>query len=498
MVGKHPDDLDYQSELSQAFGNLGELFGRIKRIESAKKCYMHKIEINESLLEKDLEEEEEEEEDIKLTIIDTFMQTGYLYKGAEGVEPGKECFEKAIEGYEELLAEDPEEIDFVIGLADALNAIGDLYAKVGPEYAEPEDTELEDAEPEDAEPEDAEPEDAELEDAELETAREYYEKALKLNEKALEVYPDDETFQEYLIQTLTNLGDSFAVQERYEDTIRFYRRIVEIREQVVRDNPESWLEIKVLTGSLYQIGPFYGEIGEAELEKEQYSRAAELFSRVLHNEKLSLPVRQIFVADVQFRGIDLLNSRKYDSAKEALDLALEFSESLYEKDTEDPDNYPYVCEALSQSGRLQMALKNFEEAAKTFDYLLPIVEKLLESDPERPEAREKAGTTYTDAGEVYYLTGNYEKSKQAFGRALTLNAALLDEEPDSPIYKINQAETFENYAKLLSKLGRNEEAEEFAAKSKEIHRKLTEEDTEEEDAEEEDAEEEDAEEEDTE
>ena len=111
------------------------------------------------------------------------------------------------------------------------------------------------------------------------------------------------------------------------------------------------------------------------------------------------------------------------------------------------------------------------------------MEKLLESGPEKPEAREKAGITYKDAGKVYYLLGDYEKSEQAFGRALTLNAALLDEEPDNPIYKINQAETFEKYAKLLSKLGRNEEAEEFAAKSEEIFRKLDEEGTEEEDTE---------------
>jgi tetratricopeptide (TPR) repeat protein len=107
------------------------------------------------------------------------------------------------------------------------------------------------------------------------------------------------------------------------------------------------------------------------------------------------------------------------------------------------------------------------------------VEKLLESNPENPENaeyREKAGINYTDAGEVYYLIEEYEKSKQSFKRALDINEVLLDEEPDNPIYKINQAETFGKYAKLLSKLGRNEEADDYSTKSKEIYRKLAEED----------------------
>ena len=81
------------------------------------------------------------------------------------------------------------------------------------------------------------------EDAELETAREYYEKALKINEKEFGRYPDDLTCREELVRTLSKLGDLFVTQERYEDAIPFYRRIVEIEEQVIRNNPLIWMDI---------------------------------------------------------------------------------------------------------------------------------------------------------------------------------------------------------------------------------------------------------------
>lgn len=453
MTGKYPDDQDYQFKLTETFGNLGKLFAKIKRIEKAKQCYMYKIKIYESLFENG-----PEDEDLKMEIIDTFTQIGNLYAEAGDRDQAKEYYEKAIEGYEMLLSENPESTDFEIGISDVLTALGDMYAKV-----EHEDVESED----------------ETEDAEFEIAREYYEKALKLNEKEFGRYPDDSTCQDELVRTLGKIGDSFAAQERYIDAVPYYRRIIEIKEQAVRDNPVEWIYIMTLTNSLYQLGYLYGQIGEIELEKQQYSKAEELFSRLLHDEKISLPVKQILAFDVQGRGIDLLNSRKYDSAKGALDLALEFFENEYEKNPKEPENYPFICEALHQSGRLQQSLENFEEAAKIFDSLLPAVEKLLESNPENPENaeyREKAGINYTDAGEVYYLIEEYEKSKQSFKRALDINEVLLDEEPDNPIYKINQAETFEKYAKLLSKLGRNEEAEDYSTKSKEIYRKLAEED----------------------
>ncbi|MDD3043725.1 MAG: tetratricopeptide repeat protein [Methanosarcinaceae archaeon] len=445
LIGKRPNDPDYQNTISNAFNDLGELFGRINHIENAKKCYLRKIEIKEYLLKKD-----SEAEGLRIGISNTFMQIGDLYKKTGETETAKQYYEKAIEGYESLLAEDPEETEFELSVAYSLNSLGDLYVNVGSEDVEPTDEELE-------------------------TAREYYKKALKINEKAFGLYPDDNDCRDDFILTLDNLGDSFAVQDRYEDAIPFYRRIIEIKEQVVRDKPENWMNIKTLGNYLDKLGAFYGEIGDTEMEAEQYSKTAELHSILLHDENLPLSVRQMLAIDVQFRGIEFLNSRKLDSAKEALDLALAFFESLYEKDPEAPENYPFICEALHQSGKLQEALRNFEEAAVIFDSLLPVVEKLLKSDPEKPEFRENAGITYTNAGEVYSHIGDYEKSNQAFENALTINEALLAEEPDNPIYQIYKVETLEKYAGLLFKLGRNEEAKEFTAKAEEMNRILAEE-----------------------
>ena len=229
MKGKFPDDLDYQNELAEIFTNLGKLFETINRIENAKKCYLQKIEIYESLFEED-----PEDVDLKMDIINTLMHIGNLYAEAGDTESAKEYYERAIQGYEMMLSENPEETDTEIYISDVLTALGDMYAKVGHEDTKPED-------------------------AELETAREYYEKALKLNEKEFARCPDDATCREELVRTLSKLGDLFVTQDRYEDAIPFYRRIVEIEEQFIRNNPLIWMDINSTANLMYQLGSFYEE-----------------------------------------------------------------------------------------------------------------------------------------------------------------------------------------------------------------------------------------------
>ena len=109
-------------------------------------------------------------------------------------EPAKEYYEKAIQGYEMLLSENPESTEFEITFQTFSPLLETCTRKWGTKITEPED-------------------------AELETAREYYEKALKLNEKEFGRYPDDLTCRDELVRTLGKLGDSFAVQDRYEDAI---------------------------------------------------------------------------------------------------------------------------------------------------------------------------------------------------------------------------------------------------------------------------------------
>ena len=107
--------------------------------------------------------------------------------------------------------------------------------------------------------------------------------------------------------------------------------------------------------------------------------------------------------------------------------------------------------------------------------VFPLLNKHLESDPEKLEYQAKVNFVYTQLGIVYLSADELEKSKEAFEKALSINANLLEKDPENPVYIRDAIATFEEYAKLLRKLYRNEEAEEYGAKSEELKEKMEEE-----------------------
>lgn len=158
--------------------------------------------------------------------------------------------EKGIEIYEKLLESDPGNPEYEVGIADTFNYIGKLY-----NYLEPE------------------------------TARHYFEKALAINEKAVEMFPEGTDYREELIYTLKNLASLNITQEQYGSAIRAHERITELHLEMVRKNPGDSGYKKALGAAFGELGLLLERAEKSELAKQQYSKAVEAFRQVLQNEE---------------------------------------------------------------------------------------------------------------------------------------------------------------------------------------------------------------------
>ena len=123
----------------------------------------------------------------------TFDQIGHLYARRKEKESAKYYYEQGIEIYEKLLESDPGNIDNEIDLADSFNYIGELYKFLEPEIA-----------------------------------RNYFEKALSINEKAVKLFPESTKYKEDLIYTLKNLASLNIGQDQDENAIPLHERITEL------------------------------------------------------------------------------------------------------------------------------------------------------------------------------------------------------------------------------------------------------------------------------
>lgn len=311
---------------------------------------------------------EQESSVLKHTLSNTFSELAKHFKMVDSIENAEKCYLNEIKVYEILLEKDPEDEDSNLEIARVFKAIGDLY-----EYFKPEEMDLE-------------------------TERQYYEKILDIREKAFELLPDSETYIYDLAHALGKLVDYYITRQDYKSAIQFQERVVEVMEELI-DLLANWKDLKAKSNAYDKLGSLYAEIGEEELAQEQYSKALEYYGMIFDDELWPLSVKAMLASELMERGKTLLLLKKYESAKESMDVALDFLEGVDKEEMED----------------------STEESLDLASVIL---------------------------GEGY------------------------EEESEDSGYLAELAEIFREYAKTLSDLNRNEEAEEFTAKSEKILRKL--------------------------
>ncbi|AKB68173.1 tetratricopeptide repeat protein [Methanosarcina mazei] len=311
---------------------------------------------------------EQESSVLKHTLSNTFSELAKHFKMVDSIENAEKCYLNEIKVYEILLEKDPEDEDSNLEIARVFKAIGDLYEYFKPEKMDPE------------------------------TERQYYEKILDIREKAFELLPDSETYIYDLAHALGKLVDYYIIRQDYKSAIQFQERVVEVMEELI-DLLANWKDLKAKSNAYDKLGSLYAEIGEEELAQEQYSKALEYYGMIFDDELWPLSVKATLASELMERGKTLLLLKKYESAKESMDVALDFLEGVDKEEMED----------------------STEESLDLASVIL---------------------------GEGY------------------------EEESEDSGYLAELAGIFREYAKTLSDLNRNEEAEEFTAKSEKILRKL--------------------------
>jgi len=118
----------------------------------------------------------------------------------------------------------------------------------------------------------------------------------------------------------------------------------------------------------------------------------------------------------------------------------------------DDELWPFSVKAtlaseLMERGKTLLLLKKYESAKESMDMALDFLEGV---DNEEPE----------------------DSTEESLDLASVILGEGYEEESEDSGYLAELAEIFREYAKTLSDLNRNEEAEEFTAKSEKILRKL--------------------------
>ncbi|AKB24769.1 TPR-domain containing protein [Methanosarcina sp. MTP4] len=291
--------------------------------------------------------DEHENSVLQFTLSNTFQELARHFKKAGSVENAEKCYLNEIKVHEILLKKYPDDEDPKIDIAKTFDSIGDLYEGSGPEDMDPE------------------------------TERRYYEKVLDLREKAFELLDESDLYRSKLVRVLGKLTDLYLSQQDYETAIQLQERVVEAFEEMI-DDLANWKELKAKGNAYDKLGFLYSKIGKEELAEEQYSEALEYYGMIFDDELWSLSDKMILADEIMERGKDLLLSKKYGSAKESMDLALDFIEGVDKEELEEIEKesrelaYVFLGEGeeeLEDSGYVEEVAGISMEYAKTLSDL---------------------------------------------------------------------------------------------------------------------------------
>ncbi|MGB9132398.1 MAG: tetratricopeptide repeat protein [Methanosarcina sp.] len=431
LIGKRPEDPEYSYHLTRTFNRLAEDFGDISSVEKAKECYLHEIEIYESLIESEIDDIDNE-----LNIAETFSQISGLYDGEEDTESAKEYYEKKMMIYERLFSEFPEETEYELYIADTFNELGDLY----------------------------------FEKEEI-PARQYYEKALEIAEKAVERDKTDALSLSSLLSALKNLADLNKVYKHYEAAIPFQQRALDIQLEIQNKYPKNWMYIRDAGSAFSELGLLFEKVGDTKQATQLHSNAVEMFSKVIFGGE-DPSIKKRLAIEIQLRGYTYLRSKRYISAKPYMELAHKYYESASEQEPNDRRALEGLFSVLYETGLLNYGMENFEEAIENYKTAFSVLDKLTELSPEKLKQKANEVKLHIGLGMSYSALKELEKSKEAFEKALATNSELLEKEPENIFFLEDKAITLGEYANLLLKTGRTSEAETYKTESAEIFQKV--------------------------
>ena len=291
---------------------------------------------------------EHENSVLQFTLSNTFQKLARNFKKADSVENAEKCYLNEIKVHEILLEKYPDDEEPKTDIANTFDSIGDLY--------------------EGSKPEDMDPE----------TEGQYYEKVLDLREKAFELLSESDLYRSKLVRVLEKLMDLYLTQQDYETAIQLQDRVVEAFEEMI-DDLANWKELRAKGNAYDKLGFLYSEIGKEELAEEQYSEALEYYGMIFDDELWSLSDKMMLAKEIMERGKDLLLSKKFESAKESMDLAFDFLENIDKEELEEIDKEFMDLanilfgerdeEELEDSSYLTELVAISEEYAKTLSYL---------------------------------------------------------------------------------------------------------------------------------
>ena len=200
------------------------------------------------------------------------------------------------------------------------------------------------------------------------------------------------------------LGDGFDELADYSQSLTWYKKSLDIRENVLgKDHPDT-------AATYNNIGLVYCNKGDYDKALEYYGKALDIFENVLGKDHPNTAATYNNIAEVY------CNKGDYDEALEYYGKALDTQEKVLGK------NHPSTATTYNNIATVYHNKGDYDKALEYFGKALDIRENVLGKD------HPSTATTYNNIACVYHAQKLYDRALVLFLKALRVYRKVLGEE----------------------------------------------------------------------
>ena len=353
-------------------------------------------------------------------------------------EAGLHMLQSVLQGFEQLVRQEPGRSDLLRDLSVPYSKMGDLMSALGQGAG----------------------------------ARFYYQKALDIGEQLVRQEPGRADLLRDLSVSYNKMGVLMGTLGQGDVARDYYQKDLDIAEQLVRQEPGRADFLHDLLVSYERMGDLMRALGRGDVARDYYQKDLDIGEQLVRQE----PGRADFIRGLSFSSIkmgDLMRALgRGDAARDYYQKALDLAEQLVRQEPGRADFLRDLSVSYGKMGDLMTALGHGAEASQFLQKGLDIAEQLVAQEPGRADLVRDLSVSYIKMCELMSALGQVDSARDYCQKALNIGEQLVRQEPGRADFLRDLSVSYQRMGDLMRELGSEADAREHHRKALEITKQL--------------------------
>ena len=267
-------------------------------------------------------------------------------------------------------------------------------------------------------------------------------------------------------------GESESSLGETAEAIGLLEQAIELYERALQLDPDDVITKNLKIQALLALGEQHHAMGKIELASSAVDQARQIFDSINDDTSNDRRLLGIFLLEAEYR--ELQSSQQLSEALVIIDKM----ESAIESGPEDPlEKEERLHQQLKIARMRSVALRQdgeFESAQEVLERAIPLAEQSYRNSPNHPQVLERYAGILASFADLQTSLGEHESALKLLLQVLELRQTYADNNPHDAFSEYNLASALSRIEGAYYQLGDSEKQLEYASKTVELYRKITE------------------------